>query len=224
MNETKKINQLEDLVALILSFGNTAISAMSYRGIRDERFPLVPHVGRVNSFRDKKLTAYEEKEMLELFKQQAIQHLDYVPANEWEWLGLAQHYGLPTRLLDWSHNPLVACWFAVKAESETDSALYVIEGMKAVDISKTPNPFGIEEVARYYPMHCTSRITAQSAHFTVHPDAYIPFEQAKKYVIPNEARSNIKKDLHKMGVNSSTVYPDLDGIAKYIKWWRTESY
>lgn len=53
------------------------------------------------------------KGMLDEFKQRAIPYLDTYPRSDFEWMFLAQHYGLPTRLLDWTVNPLVAMFFAV---------------------------------------------------------------------------------------------------------------
>jgi len=55
--------------------------------------------------------------MLDEFKAKSYPYLNTVPENEFEWMFLAQHYGLPTRLLDWSLNPLVALYFAVENAS-----------------------------------------------------------------------------------------------------------
>jgi type I restriction enzyme M protein len=50
--------------------------------------------------------------MLEKFKREAIPYLTIKPNDDWDWLALAQHHGLPTRLLDWTQNPLVAVGIA----------------------------------------------------------------------------------------------------------------
>jgi hypothetical protein len=50
--------------------------------------------------------------MLAEFRRQAYPFVDRLPDNDFEWLFIAQHHGLPTRLLDWSTNALVALYFA----------------------------------------------------------------------------------------------------------------
>lgn len=51
--------------------------------------------------------------MIEEFKELAKGYLRIEPKNEFEWMFLAQHYGLPTKLLDWSTDPLVALFFSM---------------------------------------------------------------------------------------------------------------
>lgn len=50
--------------------------------------------------------------LLKRFIQEARRHLSEVPLKQWDWIFLAQHHQVPTRLLDWSENPLVGLYFA----------------------------------------------------------------------------------------------------------------
>jgi hypothetical protein len=164
--------------------------------------------------------------ILRLFKERAIPHLDFIPNSDWEWLAIAQHHGLPTRLLDWTRNPLVAAYFAIRNEHAGDSAIYAYHDKHFIDISKHCNPFKYSRVGRFIPPHITQRITAQTGIFTIHPSPTMPFEDSsvEQFIIKNEFRRPLKKMLFRYGIHAASLFPDLDGLAQNIEWMRTDVY
>ena len=80
-----------------------------FRGQRED-WPLLPKLARLTHVGD---ILSAEHEMFATFRREAVADAEPVPDNDWDWLALAQHHGLPTRLIDWTMNPLAAAWFAV---------------------------------------------------------------------------------------------------------------
>ena len=200
-----------------------------YRGLSRVDYELVPTLGRV---RLKKDDTYEglEKRLLRTFKERALPFLDTTPRNDWEWLALAQHHGVPTRLLDWTRNPLVALYFCVRSDGNENGVIHVLKRPKQtlVDTENAESPLAISsDPVRYIPSHVNQRIIAQNSLFTFHPgepDKPYDDEYLEKVVIPAKSRRLIKKELYYYGVHDASMFPGLDGLGKHLKWMNEDSH
>lgn len=227
MQQKQIISSLEDLHSYVASL-EPSMSTI-FRGVTDSnKHQLIPSIGRrrFGPLGDQPLHI-NERRMFRLFKEAALPYLTlFIPTKDWEWLALAQHHGLPTRLLDWSTNPLVAAYFAVEKEHSGDSAIYMYSGTDTVNPETISNPFCINKVLRYRPPHISPHIVVQRGLFTVHPNPTKPFksQQLVKLVIKKQARRKMKKLLYKYGISRETLFPSLEGLTTDLDWLHCDTY
>ena len=121
----KKITSIADMVKELKKIADPSRGPTWYRGHADTKWGLEPHYDRLKN-------PLKETELLSRFRQNANLLLNHPPAMPYDfgWMFLMQHYGVPTRLLDWTESPLIALYFAIEdrntANFKKDGALWVL--------------------------------------------------------------------------------------------------
>lgn len=252
-----------------------------------EGYPLTPSIARYPHLGKLTLAEREqlECEVLDTFSNHLLTYVQHRPLTPWEELAIAQHHGLPTRFMDWTTNPLVALYFAVRNTNghTPDSAVYVLisqpkryadlkrnqsEQVKPVADTATspvdtlrheddpyerfglddtevaaagsgvtpaespeeiaadvgplelPTPFKITENIIYDPPHVSPRIRAQDGVLLAcwQPMQELEEKDYLEIVIRQKAHDEIRRRLDQYGVFDKQLFPDLDGIAKWLKY------
>lgn len=182
---------------------------------------------------------------LEAFKEAVRGKRGPTPSelSEDEWWALAQHHGLATPLIDWTYSPFVALFFAFEEfgyihwqtrtfREPEERAVHVVGfhliGERGTEEHPAPAVFSPRREVSY-------RLNSQSGVFMRMPpgsdlESSIrgryssetsgsnphPLQVLTKITIPNKERTECLKYLNKMNINRMSLFPDLDGAAKYI--------
>lgn len=238
-NFPSRVDTWSDLSGLVEHFSYFSAHDWLFRGVTNANHALVAKVGRETTRALKrkpggsKRVPYrlaDERAIFAMFRSQALSHVQRPPTTLLEWLALAQHFGMPTRLLDWTESILVAAWFAVEKagakEDKADAAIWVTYGVGSIDAEETRDPLKIKIPCVYRPAHVSPRISAQASVLMLSPK---PTDEVKlafvrKITIARKAEFTIKKRLNACGVNKRLLFPDLQGLAEHLAWLHKHDY
>ena len=256
--EVETVSQLLDEITKW--HGKISVSAADanrsvwYRGHSDCSYILWPGVYR-NDFTHACRTFYGpdlearrlnlERHMLMEFRISGATLLD--PNKIVQLYFIAQHYGMPTRLLDWTTNPLAALFFAVKSGDDSmDGDLFIMDAQRLLPGPSVPEaPRGILTMRDWYavdaigvsfwhepkvkdrpalilplrPDNQAGRFGQQSSCFTLHMHGALPCTHAtlSRLKVPGKAKTKLLDELRKLNINEFSIYNDLDHLSREIK-------
>lgn len=257
MEEIKKIQDLIDWNIENSKNEGENGNTFLFRGMSNKSYKLAPKISRagkklvnkdVGLNRINKLKHYLD---LRLPAYGFDYHNSLPKTKAWRELFIAQHYGVPTNLLDFTRNPLAALFFACETRDK-DGIIYAISVKSKDDTNNQYNitsynlisegengksPYEINKHMFIVPPQFDQRIKSQNSVFCCFPINQLDktlqeiiksnndeennqdeMDTLFEWEIKGENKQQIMNELNKIGINHSTIYPDMFGLGGFLSW------
>lgn len=178
---------------------------------------LLHSIGRNGSY-----VPAKERQLFLSFKSWFYSYTRVEPKDDMDILFLAQHYGLKTRLLDWTTNPLIALYFACSTEGESsqDGIIYFKKRKSAGEFLKEAHtcfPFKGVCSQLLIPDYIDIRYRNQSGLFYFFENPEDPdTDYQMKMSIPFSIKQDLEKKLNAVKINETFVFPNLSSLCKEL--------
>jgi len=208
-----------------------------YRGQSRTNYKLIPSLLRYPQGLNKEKVLFSEY-------TKSAETLNMKREDDWLYLVDMQHYGIPTRLLDWTTVLGVAIAFAMyDGNDDEDSAIYLLNPVKlnkesGIDyVRRVPENTSSYDYQNMYfkgiplkprkpiAIDCNfanARVAAQNGTFTVHGTEVSPFDDdeiiyGSKIILKASAKIGAREFLEHANLNAFSIYPDIAGMARYLR-------
>jgi hypothetical protein len=222
--EQLKARSFSDFIKKIETLGPLSDSII-FRG-QAVRGNLLPSIAREDPETN---TERKEQKALDQLKLMGASFPELAQQSLLDLMVVARHFGLKTRLLDWTSNPLAALWFACADTKSGDTFVYalVADDLQDKEVYKK-DPFDPTKTRVFQPRLNNSRIVAQHGWFTLHrfskkARAFIAIEKNREttthltqILIPKGERGGMLESLEQFGISRRTLFPDLEGLCQYL--------
>lgn len=209
-----------------------------YRGQANCEWSVIPSIQRDNRLSHEQVLSHSFYHRVRQISSSQIQRESYD-----KWVSMMQHYGLPTRLLDWTYSPLIALFFALNQYElfpKCDACItiivpellnkkqgfgpfiYPIDSNSAMSMLKSAfikSNYSTDKILACFSVSNDLRQYAQRSAFTIH-DSMKSIHEICEYnfvyelYIPSTQKKHLKKVLDNLGITEDFLFPDIDHVVK----------